>query len=405
MKQDIQGVISKSSKRFSPQEVSGLHAKVISQKDDFAFFKFDRNFSDFLKHHSFLDDVKKRFNHFVVLGTGGSSLGAQVLCNFREDSTKKITFLNNIDPITFDVFFNENELKNTFFIIVSKSGNTPETLMQALICLNKLGEAFSAQACIISEPKDSPLIRLAEKNNIYTIDHPSDVGGRFSAFTVVSLVPGYLVSVDVDTFMQSAKKENESILGNSAHPIFEWALYSYELFNQGYTQNIVMPYVDKLEPLSRWFCQLWAESLGKDGKGSTPIASLGTVDQHSQLQLYLDGPKDKIFTIYIHPNDSADFLIPSDVSKQIGMDFFADKSMGNLLVAEQKATIDVLMENGCPVRVACPKEVSVKSIGTLMVQMMWDTIATATLSKVNCFNQPAVEQGKVLAKKYLLATD
>jgi glucose-6-phosphate isomerase len=343
------------------------------------------------------------------LGTGGSSLGGQLLCRFSKlEDDIRIHFFDNIDPLTFKHFWEKNRLDHTLFLVVSKSGSTPETLTQALISISRMesivnAEKLSDHFIIITEPKSSPLKKLAERYGFMCIDHDQGIGGRFSGLSLVGLLPAMLMGVPVDRIIQGAKAVfNEFILQSENHAISESVgLMQLVMEERKINQTVLMTYVDQLEPLGRWFRQLWAESLGKKGQGSTPINSVGTVDQHSQLQLYLDGPKDKLFTVITHPLNWVGDRVSTEISKSIGFDFMAGRTMGQLMDAEQNATIQVLKENNCPTRVLDLSEVSPEVVGGLMVQFIIETILTADILGVNCFDQPAVERGKILTKQCL----
>ena len=164
---------------------------------------------------------------------------------------------------------------------------------------------------------------------------------------------------------------------------------------------VLMAYADRLERFTRWYVQLWAESLGKDGKGTTPIGALGPVDQHSQLQLYIAGPRDKLFTIVTFGTAGRGPRIAADLAALAGEPDFAGKTMGDLVAAQGRATIETLAKNGCPVRSIHLQTLDEASLGELLMHFMLETIIAAQLLGVDAFDQPAVEEGKVLAKKYL----
>jgi glucose-6-phosphate isomerase len=165
--------------------------------------------------------------------------------------------------------------------------------------------------------------------------------------------------------------------------------------------SVMLAYADRLERFTRWYVQLWAESLGKDGKGTTPIAALGPVDQHSQLQLYLAGPRDKLFTVVTVGAAGRGPRIADDLARLAGEPDFAGKTIGDLVAAQGRATIETLAKNGCPVRSIHIDTLDEASIGELLMHFMLETIIAAHLLGVDPFDQPAVEEGKVLAKKYL----
>jgi glucose-6-phosphate isomerase len=400
-------------KLFSEYKVSFKTRNIFNQfKTHHQFlpmFKFEENLDKVLALNFLRNKVKNQFADIVLLGTGGSSLGGQLLCKFSKlEDDIRIHFFDNIDPLTFKHFWEKNRLKTTLFLVISKSGTTPETLTQALISiarveaevgLKKLADHF----IVITEPKSSPLKKLADQYGFMCIDHDQGIGGRFSGLSLVGLLPALLMEVPVDQVIYgAAAKFNEFLLQAEGHPIMESVSLMHQIMEpRKINQTVLMTYIDQLEPLGRWFRQLWAESLGKNGLGSTPINAAGTVDQHSQLQLYLDGPKDKLFTIVTHPLNWVGDRVSIEISKNIGFDFMAGRTMGQLMNAEQTATIQVLKSNNCPTRIISLSEVSPDVVGGLMMQFIIETILTADFMQVNCFDQPAVEQGKVLTKQIL----
>ena len=354
---------------------------------------------------SFLEETAKKwreqFKTLVVLGTGGSSLGAQTLCAlkqsaFHQTSGCRVLFMDNIDPHTFSTLFSSLEFHETAFLAISKSGTTPETLCQLLEVLPRYRpETLKEHVFVLTEPKDSPLRVLAQLYGLACFDHPLGIGGRFSVFSNVGLLPAAVAQVDIGSVRQGAR----AVLG-SPRAALDGAVLSVMAARKGYTQNIVMPYIDRLYYLTFWFRQLWAESLGKEGQGTTPLNALGTVDQHSQLQLYLDGPRDKLFTVMATQNRTRGRLldIPSSIS---GLEYLAQKTMADLLEAEQKATLETLTNRGCPARLFWLGDVSEKELGGLLMHYMLETMISAKLLGVNAFDQPAVEEGKILTRTYL----
>lgn len=372
-------------------------------------FEFNSNLKKVQKFEYLLEKIKDRFTDIVVLGTGGSSLGAQVLCKFSPlEDRLRIHFFDNIDPLTFKHFWEKNRLERTLFLIISKSGTTPETLTQAIISVSRVIDSagmsrVSEHFIVITEPKNSPLKKMAEYYGFLCIDHDKGIGGRFSVLSIVGLLPAMLMGVPISRVIAGADSMFRQFLKDPEnHSITQSVVLMDRLCKaRNITQTVLLTYVDQLEPLGRWFRQLWAESLGKNGLGTTPINAIGTVDQHSQLQLYLDGPKDKLFTVITHPLNGGGDKVSSDVSAQIGFEFMGNKTMGDLMDAEQRATIQVLQHNNCPTRVIELSDVSPETVGELMTQFIIETLLTADILGVNCFDQPAVEQGKNLVKEIL----
>jgi glucose-6-phosphate isomerase len=356
--------------------------------------------------------IQDDFTDTVILGTGGSSLGGQTFYALAgREASHTLHFMDNIDPQTFQTLFKNLNFKSTLFLVISKSGHTAETLIQFLTCLQKMKKEISTDSIkdhfiVITEPKESPLRKLAEFYHIPTFDHDPHVGGRFSALSIVGLFPAMIAGIDPVLIREGAARvfdrllslEDPSNFGPAVGAALSYALET----KKGKTISVLMPYVDDLYYFSLWYRQLWAESLGKKGHGTTPVNGMGAVDQHSQLQLYLDGPSDKFYTVIVSSMENKGDPIAekfSTVSEELKCFSFA--TMGDLMEAEQRATIDTLIKNQRPTRVLEIPVLSPDFIGTLMMHFILETIFMADLYGVDPFTQPAVEEGKILAKKYL----
>jgi glucose-6-phosphate isomerase len=361
----------------------------------------------------------ENFDDVIILGTGGSSLGGQTLCALAVPSAStrpNLHFMDNIDPHSFDLLFRGITPERTGFIVISKSGGTAETLAQFLYCLDvfrsqKISENSALNIenhfLIITEPGDRPLRRLAEKWKIEIIDYDPGIGGRYSALAIPSLLPSLIAGVNAYEIRKGATKVLKQMA--SANTVDECppalgAILNVALAKENnINTTVLMPYLDRLNCFGSWFQQLWAESLGKNGKGTTPIRALGVVDQHSQLQLYLDGPKDKLITLLIANQNNKGGLIPKDLTDDPELKFIADKRMGDLMAAEQRATAATLIKNNCPTRIIKINSLDERSLGSLLMHFMLETIIAADLLGLNAFNQPAVEEGKAMAKQYLIS--
>jgi glucose-6-phosphate isomerase len=260
--------------------------------------------------------------------------------------------------------------------------------------------------------------RLCEKSNaireiaVYlelpTLDHPNDIGGRFSAFTVVGMLPALIAGIDVKSLRLGAYEVLSNLRHATIHdcPPLIGALTQLSLYKQGVNQSVLITYCDRLQLLVSWYCQLWAESLGKKNKagqsqGTTPIKAVGATDQHSQLQLYLDGPRDKFFTVLTLAKQHPLPPVQTNHFHHAALTSLHGKTMGELMIAEQRATIDTLRLNNCPVRELKMESLTPKNLGALMIQFILETLAAAHLLEIDPFDQPAVEAGKKLALKYL----
>ena len=351
------------------------------------------------KTESFKQDKKK----FVVFGTGGSNLGARALINILVDQPDNILFFDNIDPLFFQSQILKLDFATTGFIVISKSGTTPETLSQLGTIVNIANEknilnTLYNNMMVITEFKDSALFNIAKKNNCLLLEHQDDIGGRYSVFSNVGMVPAIIAGLNV-------KKIHEGVVKllnrNDFNNAFKFAqIFKYSVSNN-FSSSVLMTYSDGLNYFGKWYLQLWAESIGKQNRGVTALHATGTTDQHSQLQLYLDGPKDKFFTIIKSNYKNKGLLIDSQLMKDESIDYLVNKKMGDLMHAEQDATIDTFKLNGFKFREIFIETIDEENIGMLMANSIIETIAACIYFDVDPFDQPAVEQGKVLTKKYL----
>ena len=351
------------------------------------------------KTESFKQDKKK----FVVFGTGGSNLGARALINILVDQPDNILFFDNIDPLFFQSQILKLDFATTGFIVISKSGTTPETLSQLGTIVNIANEknilnTLYNNMMVITEFKDSALFNIAKKNNCLLLEHQDDIGGRYSVFSNVGMVPAIIAGLNV-------KKIHEGVVKllnkNDFNNAFKFAqMFKYSVSNN-FSSSVLMTYSDGLNYFGKWYLQLWAESIGKQNRGVTALHATGTTDQHSQLQLYLDGPKDKFFTIIKSNYKNKGLLIDSQLMKDESIDYLVNKKMGDLMHAEQDATIDTFKLNGFKFREIFIETINEENMGMLMANSIIETIAACIYFDVDPFDQPAVEQGKVLTKKYL----
>jgi glucose-6-phosphate isomerase len=364
--------------------------------------------------------LRGSFSELVVLGTGGSSLGGQSLVALAEQGfgplpgAPRLHFLDNIDPERFEALFGSLGLRRTGFLAISKSGATPETVAQFLVCLAGLREAVGEKEAarhftVVTEPHDNPMRYHAERCGITVLDHDPEVGGRYSALSLVGLLPARVAGVDVAAVREGASLVVRAMLAakepQAFAPAVGAAIATALQRDHGVSSTVIMPYVDRLAAFGVWYRQLWAESLGKGGKGMTPARALGTVDQHSQLQLYLDGPADKVFTLVIAAQAGKGRRIPFDFTGDPRLGYLAGRTMGDLLAAEQRATYDTLSAAGRPVLVMAIEAADERTLGALLMHYMLEVIIAADLMGVDPFDQPAVEDGKRRARAYLSERD
>jgi glucose-6-phosphate isomerase len=322
----------------------------------------------------------------------------------------RIHFMDNLDPDSTTALLERLPLKTSRFVAVSKSGGTGETLMQTIAALNAVKAAKldpHDHFLGITEPakpgKANGLRDLLSHHQIRMMDHDPGVGGRFSVLTNVGLLPAAVCGLDIGAIRQGAADALAPVLANQKPedvPSAVGAALATSLAT-GKSISVMMAYSDRLQMFTRWYVQLWAESLGKDGKGTTPIGALGPVDQHSQLQLYIAGPRDKLFTIVTTSPAGRGPRMDANLSKLSGEPDFSGKTIGDLVAAQGRATAETLAKNGCPVRTIHLERVDERHLGELLMHFMLETIIAAHLLGVDPFDQPAVEEGKILAKKYL----
>jgi glucose-6-phosphate isomerase len=351
----------------------------------------------------------------IVLGTGGSSLGGATLAALgRDASAPRLHFLDNVDPDGFDGALARLDPARTGALIVSKSGTTAETLAQALILLPWMekGGAAGARAFALSDPakpgaQPTPLARLAARYGLAILDHDAAIGGRFAALTNVGLIPAAVVGLDPAAIRKGAASALAMSLDAAdpaRSPACAGAALAFALCrDNGVSQSVLLPYIDRLAPFGLWYRQLWAESLGKGGQGTTPIAARGTVDQHSQLQLWLDGPADKMFTLILGEAAGTGGRLDAALAGGAGLEYLDGRTMGDLLAAEQEATAETLIRSGRPTRIMRIVRADGETMGALMMHFMLETILAADLFGVDPFDQPAVEDGKRLARARLAA--
>ncbi len=355
----------------------------------------------------------------VVFGTGGSSLGAQALAQITGYRTAgyvtpagspRVHFFDNLDATGLAAAFDRLDLKTTRFLTVSKSGGTAETMMQMLTAMGAVEQALGLSAlkqhfAVITEPADNPLRRLAAAHGMVILDHNPLIGGRFSVLSNVGLLPALVMGLDAGAVRDGAGSILQPILDGAepgqCAPAIGAALSVALAQEKGKTSTVLMPYAERLDLFAMWFRQLWAESLGKGGAGTTPIRALGPVDQHSQLQLYLDGPNDKLHTLIMTDTAGQGPRVPASYRDEPQLAYLAGRTIGDLVDAEQRATAEALSNNDRPVRVFTIDRVTERTMGALMIHFILETMIAAHLLGLNAFDQPAVEEGKILARRYL----
>ncbi|PCI62097.1 MAG: glucose-6-phosphate isomerase [Kordiimonadales bacterium] len=357
------------------------------------------------------DRIAANFKDLIVLGTGGSSLGAQAaiaIARYRNGRGVTLHMPDSLDPFEMDMLFSSIRPEECHVVAISKSGTTGETLAQLLLCRDWIERSASVKAThehftFITEPGERTLRSYGELLGSDILDHPTDVGGRFSVLTNVGMLPVAVAGLSVEKFRRGAQDVCTDFRANprTAAAVVGAALMHTLNTERNITQTVIMPYIDSLRAFTRWHGQLWAESVGKDGIGTTPIRAVGPVDQHSQLQLFLDGPNDKFFTIITVPGFGKGPRIDPRAAKKYGLDYMAGRTIGDIVSCQTRATQDTLRAKGRTVREITIDALSEENIGGLFLSYMLETAITAHLMGVDAYDQPAVEEGKILTRKYL----
>jgi len=363
----------------------------------------------------------------IVFGTGGSSLGGQTLARLagwcipgdqRPSASRlpRVRFYDNLDPLSLQNGLNLLDPATTRFLVISKSGGTAETLMQALSALDWMRRADMAEMIPrtflgLSEPAresaKNPLRQLFEGLGIPLLDHDPGIGGRFSVFSNVGMIVALARGLDPHAIREGGRQVLDELdrAPEDYAPAVGAATAVALAEDKGVRVNVMMPYADRLSHFARWYVQLWAESLGKDGKGTTPLAALGPVDQHSQLQLFMDGPPDHFITLIRPSHRRDDPPMPADLAEMAGADNLAGRRVSALVSAQQQAIADALIQAGRPVRVIDVDNLDETTLGGLLMHMMVETILAGHLLGVDPFGQPGVELGKTLTREYLAGSD
>ena len=353
-----------------------------------------------------------RFRHLVVLGIGGSSLGAETVVSLHKDLNREITFLDNLDPFEVRKVLQHGDPETTGYIAVSKSGTTPEILAQLSLLVQhtkaQLGEKWRERWLVITDQEKGPLRAFAEAETLASLPFPTGVAGRYSVLSPAGIVPAAWSGVKIGQLLAGAKELSEAWLrGDKAiDPLMKVAALYYLLHvKKNKTISVMMPYGSRFRRFGDWYSQLWAESLGKpSGKnstaGSTPLPAIGTTDQHSLLQMFVEGADDKMYSILTVEEHGATQSIP-DLFPGDDAKYLVGHSVEQLSKAESDATIRTLRMLGRPViHLKIPK-VEERATGELLMAYELITIMAAHLYKVNPYDQPGVEACKVLTRKLL----
>ena len=354
---------------------------------------------------------------FIHVGIGGSALGPMAVhkalshpfYNALSDDDRRgprMHFAENTDPATLSSILDLADPEGTYVNVVTKSGSTAETMANFFVIrgvlVDSLGDfGFQGRIIATTDPEEGFLKQIADREDLKVLPIPADVGGRFSVLTPVGLLPAAVVGLDIDAMLAGAAQCVDEVNEQGAeHPAVVGAAMHYLMDTaRGRNVRVMMTYADALERLAAWFVQLWAESLGKDGKGSTPHGAVGTTDQHSQVQLYMEGPEDKVIEIVEVEDHPRDLTIPEAYDDLEGVGYLGGHSMAELLNVECDATRRALTEAGHPNSTMKFGSTNEENLGYVFQALEVQTAIAGSLYGVNAFNQPGVEAGKQITYK------
>lgn len=386
---------SMSLKKFSSKfekELKKINSNIKNPSHFFHLLNSDYNFNFDIK------DLKKfkKFNTIAIIGMGGSILGAKAIYYFlRKKIKKKVYFFDDVNSQNIYKFKKRENTQKVLFLVISKSGNTIETISNLLSL--KIIKRGSQNIIIISEKNDNFLNLLSKELDIFYIEHKKFIGGRFSVLSEVGIVPAYFMGINI---LKIRKNLSKFLKGQDKNYLKDSSIKLAYLIKKKSFKNIVfLNYTPEVEKFLYWCQQLIAESLGKKGKGFFPVVSSVPKDHHSLLQLYLDGPKDNLFYIFHRNEKSKNKILVKNFSKKIM--FLNNKSLDIIKKAQKNSLIKTLIKKGIPFREFSIRESDEETLGQLFSYFIIETIFIARLSNINPFNQPAVEQVKNYTKKLL----
>ncbi|MFH1147207.1 MAG: glucose-6-phosphate isomerase [Pseudomonadota bacterium] len=419
--------ISRESIESLKSRIVSVHKEIMAKREQnlLGFYDLPYGEKDASKLAKAGRRIGKSCRNFVVLGIGGSALGGMALHralnhpqhNLLPESARKgkprILFADNIDPDGFNGILDLLDPEETIFNVISKSGGTAETMSQFLYIRDKLTrklgkESHRSHVLITTDPEKGNLREIADREGYERFQVPPAVGGRFSALSAVGLLPAAVVGIDVVSLLAGARDmdgrcKNPNVWQNPAY--MNGTMYYLADVEKKKNIVVMMPYADSLYSVADWFRQLWAESLGKKldlkGKpvwtGQTPVSALGATDQHSQLQLYMEGPNDKIITFLVVEKFRTKVAIPRAFRDMKGLAYLGGHSLNELISIEQKSSEVALTRNNRPNNTIVLPEINPFTIGQLLMMLEIQTVFAGGLYGVNPLDQPGVEEGKQFA--------
>ena len=400
---------------FNKQYFAEKQNEIIKENNNKGIFDLSNRKNEYLKISlEVVNQIKDKYNNLIICGMGGSSLGARAICGSKfydlminKENDKKIHFLDNIHHQNFSYFLKNIDFHKSAFLFISKSGKTIETICQALLVTDFYKEQLknnkSENLFFITEDnqEDNLLFKIAKNHARPIISHDKDVGGRYSCITPIALIPAGFYDIDIKQYLSGAENIISNFIANKTDIIQKGVYFLLQSQKRNFNTQVTMPYLARLYHFNYWYRQLIAESIGKNNKGITPLIALGSIDQHSILQLFLDGPKDKFFTFLATDNQSkgTDIIVPPYLKNDLN--YLINKKLGDVIYSNQEATIKTIVNKNHMVRKINIKELDEFTTGEIMMYFMLETIFYAKLIKVDPFNQPSVEEGKKYTRDIL----
>ena len=383
-----------------------IFCEIIEEKKYIGYYNLVNNDTSMYKEYA--QTVKQ--TNIVVIGIGGSTLGTYAIYKFLKHSktlSKQLLFLETTDPIDIGSKIENIDLEDTLFIVISKSGTTIETV-SIFKYINSLIRCNGTNTLVITE-NDSKLNVYAKKNKIKTFDIPKNVGGRFSVFSAVGLLPLAIVGIDIDELLNGARDIYDSFFNkNEAYNRLMKKARFFTEYKNSFNINVVFSYSSRLEGFNKWYIQLWGESLGKidinsTRQGLTPIGIIGPIDQHSFLQLIVEGKRDKTVTVIKVDDFDSNLKIPSIKLEGLeDLDYIDGIEFSSLINKQADATIESINSlNDIPCDVITIDGVCEKSIAGLLYEYELLTSLCAKFMYINAYDQPGVENGKKILKEKL----
>lgn len=412
------GISKRSFDRFCSKHQKDVQAVFRSKnKQGYYFLNLPDDQSLVRRIKKYVTSQKKyKWENIVVLGIGGSSLGSIAALEALKGplhhmkDKPRLFVVDNIDPAYTKELMDELEIKNTLFIVISKSGGTTEPMVLYGLVREELEKRFpknfQKHLVFVTDPKSGLLRKIGKKEGIEMFDIPPKVGGRFSVLSAVGLLPLALVGIDITGLLRGAKNMREEIRKKKGSENLALALATFQYWfdrKKEKSMMVMMPYSNYLFRIGDWYRQLLAESIGKNSRtGPTPINALGTTDQHSQLQLYNQGPNNKCFIFLRLEKHLADINTGNKLPKELS--FLNQQKMSHVIDAAYQGTVEALSKNGRPNVTLTLSQLNAGSIGELFMLFEFQVALLGLLYKVDAFSQPGVEQSKKITKQILSKT-